>query len=128
MIAGSADPDRSRSPQRGRAFRGFRGNFAGRILHRWMAANTMLCGPLAPRRSPMFTCALLLAFLPVQSQSPNRAPSTTRALLPCGHWEPSFQHDMTGFPPILPRFNAAHMVLIPKGPHRGKVMVWDIMA
>lgn len=26
----------------------------------------------------------------------------------------------------LPTFNAVHMALIPKGPHRGKVLVWNI--
>ena len=28
------------------------------------------------------------------------------------------------FPGILANFNALHMCLIPKGPHRGKVLVW----
>ncbi len=77
----------------------------------------------------MLTCVLLLA-LTFQAGSPLSVPSGSRneTLLPNGQWEPSFQHEMTGFPPILPRFNAAHMALIPKGPHRGKVMAWDIRA
>lgn len=78
----------------------------------------------------MLTIALLLSALTFQSQAPSGSTPGGKvgAVLSCGHWEPSFQHDMTGFPPILPRFNAAHIAVIPKGPHRGKVMTWDIRA
>lgn len=45
-----------------------------------------------------------------------------------GHWEPPFNHDTTGFTnqPLLNRFNAVHTSLIPAGPHRGAVLVWDL--
>lgn len=77
----------------------------------------------------MLTCALLLAltFQASSTLSPQIG-SKSLALLPNGQWEPSFQHVLTGFPPILPRFNAAHMAVIPKGPHRGKIIAWDIRA
>ncbi len=44
-----------------------------------------------------------------------------------GHWEPPFNHDTTGFTvqPPLNRFNAVHMSLIPVGPHRGSLLIWD---
>lgn len=50
-----------------------------------------------------------------------------------GFWDPPFDHgDLGAFtPPRLPgidpleNFNAIHMALIPKGDHRGKVVVWD---
>src|SRR5262245_51982816 len=71
------------------------------------------------------TFFLCLAF---QSATPTTAPTTSKVQVQCGHWEPSFMHTKTGFPQILPRFNAAHMALIPKGPNRGKVIAWDIHA
>ena len=76
----------------------------------------------------MTTCLLLLLALAPQSGSVSKTRPHLKATLSCGHWEPSFQHDLTGFPPILPKFNAAHMALIPKGQYRGKVMVWDILS
>lgn len=43
-----------------------------------------------------------------------------------GAWEPAFDHDLTGFPnPPATSFNAVHMALIPVGPKRGQVLVWD---
>ena len=45
-----------------------------------------------------------------------------------GVWETPFQHDLTGFPPLLPRFNAVHLSLIPRGSQRGKVLVFDLYA
>src|SRR5262245_781341 len=82
----------------------------------------------------MLICALLATSLlqtsalrtsPASATSPG---SKVGALLSCGHWEPSFQHDVSGFPAFLTYFNAAHIALIPKGPHRGKVLTWDIRA
>jgi hypothetical protein len=43
-------------------------------------------------------------------------------------WEPPFQHDLTGFPVWLARFNTVHLSLIPKGPHRGKVIAFDVFS
>ncbi|TAH34336.1 MAG: DUF1929 domain-containing protein [Planctomycetota bacterium] len=44
-----------------------------------------------------------------------------------GYWEPPFDHDLAGFtiPPPGDEFVSVHMALIPKGPNRGKVLVWD---
>lgn len=91
-----------------------------------------MLSPFAPHLAvgPMLTCALLLCALSLQAQAPAGAAPGAKVgtVLSCGHWEPSFQHDLTGFPPILPRFNAAHVAVIPKGPQRGKVLTWDIRA
>lgn len=43
-----------------------------------------------------------------------------------GYWEPAFEHDLAGFDPAPARFNALHMALVPRGPHRGHVLVWDV--
>lgn len=47
-----------------------------------------------------------------------------------GYWEPLVKHQLSGFivPPTNNRFQPVHMSLIPKGPHRGKVIVWDYEA
>ena len=52
-----------------------------------------------------------------------------------GAWAPAFDHEVNTANtnqlaiPIThiwpPKFNAIHMALIPVGPHRGKVLVWD---
>ena len=66
-------------------------------------------------------CALsLAALLPAQAE---------------GVWEPAFNHEVNtantnnlNIPPTRwwpPRFNALHMSLIPVGPYRGQVVVWD---
>jgi len=61
------------------------------------------------------------------SGSPARAQRAAEVPV-TGRWEPPFQHDLAGFPSLLPRFNAVHMGLIPRGPHRGKVIVWDVFS
>src|SRR5262245_8446051 len=43
-----------------------------------------------------------------------------------GYWERPFQHDPAGFDPPPARLNFVHMALIPKGPHQGHVLVWDL--
>jgi galactose oxidase len=43
-----------------------------------------------------------------------------------GRWEPAFDHDPAGFDPAPAHFNAVHMALVPKGPHQGHVLVWDL--
>ena len=47
------------------------------------------------------------------------------AVLERGRWEAPFQHDLAGFDPAPERFNAVHMALVPRGPRRGQVLVWD---
>lgn len=75
----------------------------------------------------MLAWALPLA-LALQTKAPTIGTgATVVATPPCGHWEPSFMHDLTGFA-VIPRFNAAHIALIPKGPNRGKVLTWDVKA
>ncbi len=69
---------------------------------------------------------LLLAASPAAAphpQLPQPSPLSSRK----GAWEAPFNHDVTGFNPLPPGFvfEAIHMALIPKGPNRGKVIVWD---
>lgn len=84
--------------------------------------------PTLSELAPMLLSALLVLTSQASSTLSPQTGSKNEALLPNGQWEPSFQHVMTGFPPLLPRFNATHVAVIPKGPHRGKVIAWDIRA
>ena len=63
--------------------------------------------------------ALLVAPLSAQRRGGSDPPQN-------GYWEPAFEHAMTGFDPTPENFNALHMALIPRGPHRGHVLVWDV--
>src|SRR5262245_60872166 len=56
----------------------------------------------------------------------SRAQVPPKIYLP-NYWESPFDHDLAGFnnPPYLGRFIAVHMSLIPKGAHRGMILVWD---
>ncbi|HEX6884035.1 MAG TPA: galactose oxidase early set domain-containing protein [Planctomycetota bacterium] len=58
------------------------------------------------------------AIVPQQAR-PSAAPQN-------GYWERPFQHDTAGFEAPPARLNVVHMALIPKGPHQGRVLVWDL--
>ncbi len=55
------------------------------------------------------------------------APPTTAPIEfdDAGRWDPPLMHDLNGFDPEPDKFNSVHLSLIPKGPHRGKLLVWD---
>jgi hypothetical protein len=74
------------------------------MIHRWLL--TCVC-----------VVALALAFVD-QGLAGSGSP---------GSWEAPFDHDTTGFslPPYSNKMIAVHLSLIPKGPHRGKLLLWD---
>ena len=79
--------------------------------------------------SPLLVLSLATLALPAAGQARRlqQPPVTSPAHCLEGHWEDPFNHDTTGFTvqPLANRFNAVHMSLIPVGPHRGKLLVWD---
>ena len=70
-------------------------------------------------RSLVALGTLLAAVASAQRQGTSAPPEN-------GYWEAAFAHDLAGFDPVPERFNAVHMALIPKGPHRGHALVWDV--
>ena len=83
---------------------------------------------------------LLLGFLPCvdpgadgKTPGPNRGRGLGKGQIvrvECldGAFEEPFLHDISTFvnPPKSGFYNAVHMSLIPKGPHRGKILTFDI--
>jgi hypothetical protein len=73
----------------------------------------------------------LLAVLPTlapeaasapQSGVPQASPRAGRTFAPTeGRWETPVNHDSMP----MPHLNALHAALIPEGPHRGKILVWN---
>lgn len=71
----------------------------------------------------MARCLRLLPFLLLGAAV---LPATLSAQCRDGYWEPGFDHDMSGFQYSRgDRFIAVHASLVPKGPHRGEILVWN---